>query len=263
MKLIAWLFFTFALMVHSVNAGETKAFHWVDDEDYPPIIYRGKDGKPAGIFYQIMTEAFHRLDIPLKAEVYPWARAQKIVAEGKADGMITVLTEPRKKFLVGSDPILLVSEHIFASRNNPRIKEIMSIRSLEEIKAYRIVELIGSGWTEEKLKGAKITWVPQEENAFKMLISNRADIYITNDFLGAAFIKKKIEEGGEFAEGYKSIIINPYPLKTIAYRLLIRKDSPFVKILDEFNKTIHQMQMDGTLRQILDANRLPQLNGVQ
>ena len=262
MKIITYLFFALVLMVNSVNAGKVKPFHWVDDANYPPIIYRGVDGKPAGIFYQIMTEAFRRLGIPLKAEVYPWARAQKIVADGKADGMITVLTKQRKKFLVGSDPIFLVSEHIFANRNNPRIKEIMSIQSLEAVKAYRVVETIGSGWTKEKLKGTKITWVPQEDNAFKMIIKNRADIYITNEYLGVTFIQKKIKRGDIFSDSYKLIVINPYPLSTIAYRLLIRKDSPFAKILDDFNDIIYQMQKDGTIRQIFKKAHLSQLQGV-
>ena len=245
------------LMFQSANAAEIKAFHWADDQDYPPLIYRGPDGKVAGIFYQIVTEAFRRLNIPLKIKIYPWPRAQKVVAEGKADGMVTVLTEARKKFLVGSDPILRVSEHIFVNRNNPRIKEIMSIRSLEAIKKYRIVETIGSGWAEETLRGYNVTWVPSMDNAFKMLIKNRADIYIASGYVGAAFIRKKIKDGGKISEGYKSIITNPYPLRKIAFRLLIRKNSPFVKILDDFNKTIHQMRVDGTIQNILEATHLP------
>ena len=250
------------LMGSSAKADETKAFHWVDDADYPPLIYRGADGKPAGIFYQIMTEAFHRLGIPLKVETYPWARAQKIVAEGKADGVITVLNDQRKRFFIGSDPILRASEHIFVNRNNPRIKEIMAIRSLKAIRPFRVVETIGSGWTKEKLKGVRITWVPTMESAFKMLIKDRADIFLANGFVGAAFLQKKIKNGVSNSEGYKSIITNPYPLRTIAFRLFIRKDSPFIKILDDFNKTIHQMRADGTIRHILEGTHLPQLNGV-
>ena len=261
MKIITCLFFATALMVNPVNAHGAKAFHWVDDEDYPPLIYRGVNGNPAGIFYQIMTEAFHRMGIPLKAEVYPWARAQKILADGKADGMITVLTKQRKQFFVGSDPILLVSEHIFVNRNNPRIREIMSIRSLKAIKAYRVVETIGSGWTMEELKGVRITWVPTMDSAFKMLIKDRADIFLSNGFVGAVFLEKKIKEGSVFSEGYKTIIVNPYPLTTVAFRLLIRKDSPFVKILNDFNRTIHQMQMEGTIRHILEEAHLPKLDG--
>jgi len=261
MKIIYYIIITLVLMVGVIRADETKVFRWVDDSDYPPLIYRKPDGKPAGIFYQIMKEAFQRMGIPLQVETYPWARAQKIIAEGKADGIITILTKPRKQFLVGSVPILRVSEHIFVNKNHPRVKEIMAIRSLKEIRPFRVVETIGSGWTEEELKGSEIIWVPTMDNAFKMLIKGRADIFIANGFVGAAFLQKKIKDKGAVSEGYKSIITNPYPLRTISFRLFIRKDSPYVKILDDFNKIIQQMQMDGTIRHILEESHLPKLEG--
>ncbi len=256
MKIITFLLLVFVLMFNPASAKERRAFHWVDDADNSPLIYCRKDGKPAGIFYEIMTEAFRRLNIPLKVDTYPWARAQKIVADGKADGMITVLTNARKRLFRGSDPILLASEYVFTNKNNPRLKEILSIRSLKELRAFRVVETIGSGWTKENLKGVDITWVPTAENAFNMLIKGRVDIYLANNFSGVAFIKRKIEEGGAFSEGYKNIIGSPHPLKTIAFRLLIRKDSPFVGILDDFNKTIHQMQVDGIIQHILEREHL-------
>jgi len=40
------LFVTITLM----HAAGNRAFVWADDEAYWPAIYRGKDGKPAGIF---------------------------------------------------------------------------------------------------------------------------------------------------------------------------------------------------------------------
>ena len=259
MKIIYSILLALLLITNCANSGEIKAFQWIDDEDYPPLIFLNSNGKPAGIFYQIMTKAFHKLKIPLKVELYPWARAQKLVIEGKGDGMVSVLTKKRKQFFVASNPILLVSEHIFVNRNNPQIKKIMAIHSLKEILSYRIVETIGSGWTEQELKGANITWVPDMDSAFKMLIKNRADIYIANGFVGAAFLQKKVKEGGSIAEGYKKIITNPYPLRTIAFRLLIRKDSPFVKILDNFNDIINQMHMDGTIQNIVEEFPLPNL----
>jgi len=260
MRIMTCLLLALALICNSANAEEKKYFHWVDDAEYPPLIYRGEDGKPAGIFYEIMTEAFRRLDIPLKVETFPWARAQKIVADGKADGMVTVLTDSRKQLFVGSDPILLASEHIFVNRNNPRLKEILAIRSLKAILPFRVVEIIGSGWTKENLIGANIIWVPEMDNAFNMLIKGRADIFIANRFTGAEYIKKKTREKGKDAEAYKSIVTNPYPLKTIAFRLLIQKDSPFVNIIDKFNEIIHQMQLDETIQHILERTQLPLLD---
>jgi len=261
MRIMTCLFLALVLMCQSADAGEKKPFHWVDDADYPPLIYQGKDGKPAGIFYEIMTEAFRRLDIPLQVEVYPWSRAQKIVASGRADGMVTVLTESRKELFLGSDPIFLVSEHIFVNKNNPHIEEIKAIRSLKAILPFKVVEIIGSGWTKENLIGANIIWVPEMDNAFNMLIKGRADIFIANRFVGAQFLKEKLRERGKNSEGYKNIVTTPYPLKTIAFRLLIQKKSPFVKILDRFNDTIHQMQQDETIKHILERSQLPQLDG--
>ncbi len=238
---------------NSANAEVARPFHWVDDEDSPPLISRGPEGQTRGIFYEIMTEAFRRLSIPLVVETYPWVRAQKLVIEGKADGVVTVLTIKRKPLFRSSDPILLVTEHIFANKNNKRIEKIMSIHSLDELKPFKVVEVIGSGWTEEVLKGVDITWVPQMDNAFNMLLKGRVDIYIANGFTGAEFIRKKIKDGDSFSKGYKCIIINPYPLRTIAFRLLIRKTSPFVNIIDEFNRCIHQMQKDGTIQHIINT----------
>ena len=261
MKIITGLvLLVFTLMCNAAYAEEKKPFHWVDDADYPPLIYRGTDGKPAGIFYDIMTEAFRRLEIPLQVEVYPWARAQKIVASGKADGMVTVLTDSRRLLFHGSDPILLASEHIFVNKNNPRIKEIMAIRSLKGILPFKVVEIIGSGWTKENLIGANIIWVPTMDNAFNMLIKNRADIFIANRFTGADFLKKKMREAGPYAEGYKNIVSTPYPLKTIAFRLLVQKDSPFVNIIEKFNETLHQMQLDETIQHIIERTQLPQID---
>ncbi len=259
-KMTTCLLFVFVLMFNYAYAGNVKAFHWVDDEDAPPTIYRGADGKPTGIFYEIMKEAFHRLNIPLKVELYPWVRAQKIVSEGKADGMVTVLTEARKPFFIGSVPVLIAYEHIFVNKNNPHLKKIMSIRSLKEARPFKIVETIGSGWTKENLKGFNITWVPNMDSAFNMLIKCRVDIYIANGFIGAAFIKKKIKEGTSLSEGYKCILTNPYPLKKIVYRLLIRKNSSFVNIINAFNKTISQMRKDGTIQRILEGMH-PSQNG--
>ncbi len=251
-----YLLLGFGLVPNYADSNNIEVFHWVDDEDYPPLIYRGADGKPAGIFYDIMTEAFHRLDIPLKVKVYPWVRTQRILAYGKADGTITVLTNARKECCIGSDPILLVCEHIFVNKNNPHIKEIMAIRSLKELRPFKMVETIGSGWTKETLKGFNIVWVPNMDSAFNMLIKGRADIFIANGFTGAAFIKKKIKQGKSFSEGYKYIVTNPYPLRTIAFRLLIRKSSPFTNIIDDFNKTIHQMEKEGTIQHFLEKAHL-------
>ncbi len=61
-----FVFLLSILLIILKTDAEERPFIWVDNENYCPAIYRGKDGKPAGIFNEIMTELFKRLHIPLK-----------------------------------------------------------------------------------------------------------------------------------------------------------------------------------------------------
>ncbi len=257
MRTICFFLLVLILVSSYARADEKRVFHWVDDTDYKPLIYRGADGKPCGVFFDIMTEAFRRLDISLRVETYPWVRAQKIVTEGKADGMITILTNARKPLFCGSEPILRAREHVFFNKSNPRANKIKTIRSLEEIRSFKVVEIIGSGWTKEKLRGFNVIWVPNMDSAFGMVVKGRADIFISNIFTGLAFVHGKIKAGGAEAKSYGNIAYDPIPLKTLAFRLLVRKDSPFADMLGEFNKILTQMRKDGTVKRILEKARLP------
>ena len=239
----------------STVAETRQEFNWVDDADYRPLIYSAKDGTPAGLFYYIMTEAFRRMQIPLKIRTYPWARAQKIVKDGKGDGMITILTESRKENFLASDPLICVTEHIFFNKKNPRLKDIMSIHSINDVVKFRVVETIGSGWTSEKLKGARIYWVPDMESAFNMLIKGRADIYIANHFIADEFIYAKFKSSNS-TEKYQNITSISTPLNTIAFRLLIHKKSKFANILKNFNKTLQLMKDDGTIDKFINTIKI-------
>jgi len=90
------------LLLIGAFASGSRPFIWVDDEDYWPAIYRSGEGAPAGIFNDILTEVFKRLGIPLKKAVYPWKRAQMMVKNGEADGMVTVYTKERAAYTVAT-----------------------------------------------------------------------------------------------------------------------------------------------------------------
>ncbi len=226
-------------------------FKWADDEDGKPMIYRDASGKAKGIFYDVVSEVFRRMNVPLQCRLYPWSRAQKIVEDGEADGMVTVYTKARQRFSKATDPIVTVGEHILVNRNNPKIKEILNIRSIKDIKRYIVAETIGSGWTKEHLKGTKIIWVPTPQSAVSMIILRRVDIYMMSYYGSLNFIKEQIYKKGPLGNKLKDIVISPYPLAKIEYRLLIRKDSPYVDIIDLFNKTLSQMHKDGTYKKII------------
>jgi len=229
-----------------------EAFIWNDDEDYKPFIYKDQNGEAKGVFKEIMLEAFKRMNIPLKYNLYAWKRTQKYVKEGKADGMITVPTKERLKFLKATDPIIIVEEKIFTRKDNPKIDKIMKIKSIEEFNNFIVVDYIGAGWAKEHYKNLKhVIWVPKNTNALLMIANKRADIYMSNEFIAISTIKKLIKQYPQYKENLKKIIACPHVFEKFKFSLLIRKDSKFVNIIPKFNKVLKEMKKDGTYDKIL------------
>ena len=252
--------------VQAVGAAKNNAFIWIDDEDYYPFISKDDHGKPVGIYHDIMTEIFRRLQIPLQVELYPWKRAQKLIADGKGDGMITAMTSARSKLFLATAPIYSVSERAFARIDNPRIKEIHAIRNLRDLKGFKIVDSIGSGWVEEHLKGLDVTLAPSYSSAINMLASGRVDLYVLGKYPGMAVLQRHIERGTAYDEELKKIIPGSRQLAVVDYSLLIRKDSPHTALIPRINRTLDQMKKDGVYQAILDRYfsnidiRLKQMN---
>lgn len=248
-----------SILLLSVSYGgeiPKRSFIWIDDEDYRPLIYRNEKGKARGLFYDIMSEAFERMNTPLQNHLYPWSRAQKLVENGKGDGMITVYTPSRQKNFRATAPIVVVHEHVFSSRNNPKLDEILNVHSINDLRKFIIVDTVGSGWSKDNLKGMKVIWVPTAESALNMVASGRADIYLLNDYSGPYFIKQQIKKGGPLQKKLKLLVMGNYPLTTMEYRLLIRKNSPYAGIIDRFNAVLEQMHKDGTYQKIVKRYRI-------
>ena len=230
-----------------------RPFIWADDENYKPYIYMGRDGKPHGIFKDIMTEIFKRLKIPLKCYLYPWPRSQAVVKSGKADGMITVHTKKRMKFLKATDPILIIHEKILARSDNPKIRQIINIKNVKELKNYKVVDTIGAGWAKEHYKNfPHVVWAPTSANVFLMIANRRADIYIVPELTAISTINDLIKKYPQYAKNLKKLIIGKNSLANLKFRLLIRKNSPYVRIIPEINTVLKQMKKDGSYKRILN-----------
>ena len=246
---IVILFVTTTLM----NAAENRAFVWADDEAYWPAIYRGKDGKPAGIFDDIMTELFKRLKIPLKKSLYPWKRAQLLLKEGKSDGLITVYTKDRKLFTVATDPLWEIGENLFFRRDNPKACKILRVNSFDDLKGLTIVDTLGSGWSKDNYDahGIKnVIWAPSIDSAFNMLAKGRADVFIMFNINAYNLLLKKRAMNGPLSKGFKNIVAITPTFATLPFRLLIRKDSLFAKKIPQINKILKNMKEDGTMQRI-------------
>lgn len=244
----------FSIAHLQADSTKEQVFVWNDDDDYPPLIYKDKDGKARGIFTEIMQEIFQRIGVKLKCELYPWVRAQKRVKSGLADGMVTIYTRERKRFTQATDPILVVHERVFASSENPKIKELMALTEISQFAPYRVVDYNGAGWAIEHYKNLPhVIWAPKSANAFLMLANGRADIYVMSEFAGIYGIQEQIKKRPQYARKLKKIVMSNHILSTITYRLLIRNGSDYVSLIPKINQALREMKRDGTYDKILGS----------
>jgi len=245
------LLFAFLLISSAVYAGENH-FRWYDDEDYKPYIYKDKDGNPRGIFRDLMEEIFGRLGIPLTVKLFPWKRTQVFVHNGLADGMVTAATKKRLETMVATDPLVISGEKIFARRDNPRIEQIKQIRSIDGMKDFSVVEVVGSGWAEERFKKLPhVVWVPKLDSALYMLANGRVDLYVMNEFSGIELIRAMMKKPSPFQENFKKIVVSPNTLGEIRYSLLINKNSKWASLVPRINAILKEIKRDGTYDRIL------------
>jgi polar amino acid transport system substrate-binding protein len=238
--------------VHPASC-EERPFFIADDIDSAPYIFAKPGKEPDGIFYDISELAFKRMGIPLQHEVFPWKRAQLIVETKRADALITIPTPSRLKYLVPShEPVFIMKYKIFTQRDNPNIAKIKSIRSLSDLKGLKIIDYIGDGWAEKNLSQYGVQWVLNLTTVCKMLALHRADVFLQDETMVSYTIKNIRKDDGKSSLIYDNIVAFDAPIPDVGFHLLIRKDSPYLKIIPIFDATIRSMRKDGEIEKIIN-----------
>ncbi len=203
----------------------------------------------AGFFYDIITEAVEkRLGVPLVWTAYPWIRCQENVKTGLDDAILTVPTEDRARYSVTHQkPFYVKDLHVFTAVDHPRLADIMSIRTIADIKRLHlsVVTYSGNGWHKSMIEsqGIKTYETPHLQNVWLMLVKKRADLVIEWP-PGALPHLLRLRLDNE-------VIDTGTVLSSMSFHLLIRKDCAHTAILDRFDETIAAMQRDGTINAIL------------
>jgi len=231
---------------------QDKPFLWADDQDYAPYIYANKNNEAGGIFYDVMTAVFAKMEKPFKYQLYPWKRAQTLVANGQADGMITIPTKERLEFLVASQPIIQSEMKVHYNKQNSKSSQLAAIRSLSELDQYSIIDYLGDGWAESNLKEHDVIWAPNYTSAILMVAVNRGDLFLDDPTSIEFHIKKQIEVNPELTEILQLIKRGEHSIVSTPLCLLIRKDSPHVLMLGEFNRALSEIKENGEYQKIVE-----------
>lgn len=213
--------------------------------DFAPYSWE-KNGKLQGILIDIMKEALQeRLHTPITQTGYPWARAQMQVQAQKADGFVTVPTKERLTYTTaGDEAVISLKIKLFTYPSHPDIQKLSRIQHPRELQNYKIGDYIGNGWAKETFKGQDVLWFPNQDQVFGMLSHQRIDALASDQYTAARYIRELHIQ--------HNIIELPVTFHQSDFHLCIQKDSPYTKIIPQFDQTIRQMKQEGTWQKILD-----------
>lgn len=225
--------------VFHISHDDYKPFHWYDEHDQIT----------KGIFVDICEEILRkRLGYEVVYHQYPWIRAQNMVEDGREDAFITTPTPKRLEYtVVGQVPFALMKKVIFTNKDNPQLEKIKKIKNVEELRPYRLLEYLGSGWSLLRLvqeHNLSVEYSAEIDQVLEKLALGRGDIFIEDPRL-VHYNLKILGLTGKVVE-------TPSVLEETEFKLCISRKSPFVAILPQIDQMLIEIRDDGTLQKILD-----------
>lgn len=239
--------FVLVFVFYSLNTFSGQIMKIVYFESFPPYSWKNEKGEMEGIFIDIANAVLGKeMGITLIHEGYPWARAQNLVKNGEADAFITVPTAIRKEYTISSaEPFLLSPITIFINKYNPKYEDIKKVKSVKDLKTFDILDYLGNGWGDEKLKDYKRIKAVDLKSAFFMLENGRGDL-IATDNLVAKYVLSSMKTSNN-----NGTVELPIILDSVAMSLCISKKSPFKNIISGFDKKIVEFRKKGEIELIL------------
>ncbi len=152
----------------------------------PPKCYMDDEGKPAGIFVEILNSIGNEEGWKLQYQLGKWDENLLKLQSGEIDLVADVAytTDRDKLFAFHSIPVLSSWSQVYSRKG-------LGIQSIIDLDGKRIVVLEGSIQQQAlntMVKGfglqVTITAVQSFDDAFKAVAENKADVAVTNNFFG-------------------------------------------------------------------------------
>lgn len=228
----------------SGRSGQRLVMHYGDNIE--PLSYK-KNNTMHGLLIELMNGSLRdRMGLAVDHRGFPWARAQSLVAAGEGDGLCTNPTRARKQYAVFSrSPALTIHFDLFYNLAHPRREEIEFIRTLHDLKTFRIVDFKGNNLAKSVYRNDfNVFWANDPETIMKTLKELRQDVYIGNPLYATKLIR---EMGLANIIGRRRVEIMP----PSNYHLGIRNNFDGAgRILNQFDQVISDMERDGTIASI-------------
>lgn len=215
-----------------------------------------ENGVAKGIQPEIISYLCDKLGIKVIHTFYPWARAQNMVREGRADAMLTTPTAARFKYCVFGKEMGKPSYwNIFYQKSKNDIAErVKGLTSLNDLKPFSLLDFRGNGWTAAFMKdGFDIHYVPRVEQIPVMLAKGRHDLSVNSTTMINYWAKKN-----NISDKIEMHRIQ-WPWTRFHYVFMVSRKSPWVEkgLVRALDEELKKMKQNGEWEKILKKYQNP------
>lgn len=150
--------------------------------EFPRLFGRSLEGQYIGLGPEVLREVARRMGDSVRFEVYPWARAQKMVSQGQADILIGPYRTPeREQRFLFSQHAFYRDRIVFFARDGVEVAWQGDYAAL----AGKRVGII-RGWTygpafDDGREAMDLHSIESVDNALRMLVLGRIDLLASNE----------------------------------------------------------------------------------
>ncbi|MDD2274330.1 MAG: transporter substrate-binding domain-containing protein [Candidatus Pacebacteria bacterium] len=210
--------------------------------DWKPVMWQQGD-EIVGIGPDICKSIF--TDMGMKSVsryVGSWEQVQQKARNGEIDVIVALYkTEEREEYLYFSDPYTVDPISVFVKEDNE-----FNPQEKEDLLGKKGIVTIGDSYGQEiddmiTSKMLDVVEVNTPQEAFSMLIEERADYFLYSTYAGERSSFEGIRDAG--------IIANQY------FYIGISKNSPIAGKLPEINRILEEYKQNGIIEDFIEASR--------
>jgi polar amino acid transport system substrate-binding protein len=221
-------------------AGEVIALAIGDWEPYT------SSTNPKGkLLEKVVTEAFKLEGIDVKYEYYPWKRSKQDVEDGLSIGTFPWNRTPEREALFVFNKVSLIKDEgvYFHLKSTP-----FKWNTLDDLKNYAVGVTLGLKQVEiYKKNGIRASVVATEDQIFKMMLSNRIEVYQTTKAVGYTAINKLFPP-----DQAKLFTHHPKPVETDDFYVMFSKTNPKSQAYaDRLDAGLKKLMASGGYKKIL------------
>lgn len=262
MPLKKYLFILLILTPLFGHAAITEVVIYSDDS-YNPYSYTDKDGKPVGIYTQILNEAFELMpEYKLKIIPLPWKRAMLSLEKKEVIAVYPPYYRPDERPFIGeySEPILTENIVVVARKDHENKKRKLWPEDWLDKKIgifLGTIDIAGPALL-KAFRDQKVNIIESkgnEENLMK-LAKGEIDVYV-NDRIAIFHTLKILKQKKMWAKDFPEIEEVAVVSSEWGYLAFAKPDPKFSyqkDIILKFNKAIKKMKRESRIKEIVNQS---------